>query len=750
MPTYGSDARGAVMMSDLAAAFHSLTENERIAEAPISTAQGECLVPAPIALTLPRHRLGSPSATWLYRDANGSLLGAVARFDLSTGRKEILPITSWDIGSGPKWYWRFWPGLRPLYGLDRLAMRPDAPVLVVEGEKTAEAAASRFPEHVTVTSPGGAGAAKSTDWSPLKGRVVTIWPDADAPGKVYAQHAADAISAVGCVNLSIVTVPSTWPEGWDLADSLPAGVTEVMLRTMVTQAPPRAMDEGPLPLRRVAPEPEPFPTEVLGKYLGWAAEAIHQMTQAPMAICGQSVLAVATLAVQPHVDVLLPTGQRRPSSSFFLTIAGSGERKTSCDNLALAPVRTFLDSLRLQHIAEVEAYRHHLDLWRVGRESILKQGKGGSSGLEGAEADLQALGAEPAAPPQPRILCGEPTIEGLFKLLRDGLGFVGLFSAEGGSFVGGHGMSQDNRLKTAAYLSALWDGHPIDRVRGGEELSILHGRRLTAHLMVQPGVAGKLLGDTELLDQGLLSRILVTAPHPAAGTRLWREASPDSALALAAYNARISELLELPRQHAEGRLAELTPRPLAMTERARLLWITYHDAIEREIGPKGALASISGFASKLPEHAARLAAVLAAIDQPHCAEINDDRMAAGIALSEHYQSEALRLFNSGSANPDLILAERVRTSSESVVALSARDASTSSAQMRPVTRLPQRNCCGFCRTMVGSNASRVELKSMAAEFVKPGNCWGDNGKAIQIRSMVRAGKDSIDRCYTSY
>ena len=42
---------------------------------------------------------------------------------------------------------------------------------------------------------------------------------------------------------------------------------------------------------------------------------------------------------------------------------------------------------------------------------------------------------------------------------------MGVFSAEGGQFIGGHGMSEDNRLKTAAALSGVWDGEPIKRVR---------------------------------------------------------------------------------------------------------------------------------------------------------------------------------------------------------------------------------------------------------------------------------------------
>ena len=288
--------------------------------------------------------------------------------------------------------------------------------------------------------------------------------------------------------------------------------------------PSPEMAEEPLPLRRPLPDPEPFPADGLG-VLKEAAEAIHDLTQAPMAICGQSVLAVASLVAQAHANVILPTGQPRPTSCYFLTVAASGERKTSCDDLALRPVREHLDQLRLQYDPDLADHRNRLDLWKLDRDQILK---GAKAEKAGTEADLRNIGAEPLPPSEPRIICGEPTIEGLFKLLRNGLGFAGIFSAEGGTFVGGHGLNPDNKLKTAAYLSSLWDGTAIDRTRAGDELVVLHGRRVAAHLMVQPGVAERLLSDSELLSQGLLSRVLVTAPTAAAGTRFWREPLPMS------------------------------------------------------------------------------------------------------------------------------------------------------------------------------------------------------------------------------
>src|SRR6266404_7926823 len=96
--------------------------------------------------------------------------------------------------------------------------------------------------------------------------------------------------------------------------------------------------ERPLPLLRALPAPEAFPIEALGDVLGPAAEAIQDIVQSPWAMCGQSVLAAATLAVQGFADVELPTGHIKPISNFFLTVARTGERKSATDTFALKPI----------------------------------------------------------------------------------------------------------------------------------------------------------------------------------------------------------------------------------------------------------------------------------------------------------------------------------------------------------------------------------------------------------------------------
>jgi hypothetical protein len=301
--------------------------------------------------------------------------------------------------------------------------------------------------------------------------------------------------------------------------------------------------------------------------------------------------------------------------------------------------------------------RNRLAVWERERARILKDGK--TKGVA-AKAELDALGPEPPKPLTPLLACPEPTFEGLCLLLAGGYPSVGIFSDEGGQFVGGHGMSDDSRLRTAAGLSGLWDGEPIRRVRATDGTSVLPGRRVALHLMMQPGVASRLLSDRALLDQGLLSRMLVCAPESRAGTRLWREPSDASRNALVDYHDLLRDLHAAELPLAKGKRNELEPRVLRLSREARDLWIQYADRNEVQLGSGGALYPVRGLANKLPEHAARVAAVLTLTTDLDADAVQGDRMAAGIEIVQLYATEALRLFDAGQTDAELHDAERLR------------------------------------------------------------------------------------------
>jgi len=417
--------------------------------------------------------------------------------------------------------------------------------------------------------------------------------------------------------------------------------------------------EPPRPLCRELEPAEPFPVCALGEALAPAAEAIQERVQAPLAICGQSVLASGTLATQGHADVRLPTGAQVPISNNYVTVALTGERKTATDREAMWPIREYEKALRETHEIKLAAYQNDRDVYDKARASVLGQAKGNASSIDSIRADLEALGRPPVPPLTPMLTCPEPTFQGLTRLLATGQPSMGIFSGEGGQFIGGHGMNQDNRLMTASAMSAVWDGEPIRRVRQGDGSMILPGRRVSMHLMVQPGVAARLLASPELADQGLLSRILPIAPASTSGTRFWQEPSPESAQALKRYGARVLCILETPLPLAEGKENELAPKVLVLSTEARELWTKFVDHVELHLRPEGDLRNIFGLANKLPEHAARIASVIALVDDLNRSEVSAEHMERGITLGLYYAAEALRLFEVGQVDHQVAIAQRL-------------------------------------------------------------------------------------------
>lgn len=154
------------------------------------------------------------SRVWTYRDAEGRELGCVARYD-GDGGKTFRPFFQRE---GGEWRAGAAPRPRPLYRLDALAARPEAPVLVAEGEKSADAAQQLLPDFVATAWPGGAGGVDAADWSSLAGRTVAVWPDRDAPGEVAGGAVVDQLRRLGCDVAMVDVARLALPDGGDAAD----------------------------------------------------------------------------------------------------------------------------------------------------------------------------------------------------------------------------------------------------------------------------------------------------------------------------------------------------------------------------------------------------------------------------------------------------------------------------------------------------------------------------------------------------
>lgn len=159
----------------------------------------ECVIPVPDDAPPPpatNPRQGRPASRYEYRTEAGRLGFLIDRYQGKAG-KSFAQLTCWRHETGrTEWRWKSPPAPRLLFGLDLLAARPSAPVLVCEGEKAALAARLLFPDFVCVSWPGGANAVDKAGWAPLAGRDVTLWPDLDEPGAACMEKLAGMLAAL--------------------------------------------------------------------------------------------------------------------------------------------------------------------------------------------------------------------------------------------------------------------------------------------------------------------------------------------------------------------------------------------------------------------------------------------------------------------------------------------------------------------------------------------------------------------------
>lgn len=155
---------------------------------------------------------GAPSAVYRYTDANGTLVAEIERYDWDKDGERKKTFRPWDVARRKYTH----PETRPLYNLPNIIRAPE--IVIVEGEKSADALIAQNID--ATTAMGGSNAPlEKTDWTPLRGRKVIIWPDNDDTGKAYAERLKTHLEANGALAVSILSIPASKPQKWDAADA---------------------------------------------------------------------------------------------------------------------------------------------------------------------------------------------------------------------------------------------------------------------------------------------------------------------------------------------------------------------------------------------------------------------------------------------------------------------------------------------------------------------------------------------------
>lgn len=375
------------------------------------------------------------------------------------------------------------------------------------------------------------------------------------------------------------------------------------------------------PLRR-SERPDDYPVDRLPLIVLNAVREIQEYTKAPMEMVAGCALAAVSAAVQTRFTVCRDELLVGPPGLFLMTVAESGERKSSIDTHFSKP---FIERDREQERLDRERRKQYdadMEAWRAS----------GSNPDEMPEKPT----------PAPRLLRGDDTPEALAQALAEyPIAFIN--SAEAGTILGSHAMNPDAVVRSLAQANVMWDGGTINQGRVTRESIRVSGMRVTMNLQVQPGVFQNIHQKTGGLmrNVGFLARFLFCRPETAMGRRFYT-APPPGTPHLRAFQSRVADLLKYEAIFDET--GELSTIMVPFDSRAQDIWIAFYDAIESELAPSGEFEDIRDIAGKAAENVARLACCLHVFaNADHTVgPIGELTMASACSLMRWYLDEALR------------------------------------------------------------------------------------------------------------
>lgn len=390
-------------------------------------------------------------------------------------------------------------------------------------------------------------------------------------------------------------------------------------------------NEAPAPIQLLPDigRPHPYPVDELPPIIRDAVYAIAEKVKAPIALAGQCVIGAAIYLALTRADAKDSIGDQMPVSTAMLSLADSGDRKSSCHKLAFLPIGNQQQDLAREQARQLKEYNE------------------GMKGLKGKE--LKEYQDSNSVPPDTTTIYSDVTFERIAGDLIAGKPVVFWDTDEGGQMLGGASLKADTRVATIGGMTKLLDDGSVSRMRSRSNAEVsgsAFNRRFTIHLMAQEIAVQEALRDPLLRGQGFLPRFLLTAPESLKGKRTltWEEYQKQQQrgnddIRLKRYWARASEIMET-KEYIDPDTSEVAPPMYELTREADRLWWEFFNATEKESGRFGELGQVSVFVSRVGDQARKIATALAVFEKLD--HVDADCMKSAIALVKHSISEWLR------------------------------------------------------------------------------------------------------------
>ncbi|MDA3876917.1 MAG: YfjI family protein, partial [Halothiobacillus sp.] len=330
-----------------------------------------------------------------------------------------------------------------------------------------------------------------------------------------------------------------------------------------------------------------------------------------------------------------------PTSLYLLTIAESGERKTSVDAYFTKPIRDFEAVQAGKYGAAAVQFKADLQAWDAERKAILRLvEKNIALGLPNEYLRVRLtnhLLQEPQRPKCPKLIYNDVTPAALKFGLSESWPSAGIISDEAGSVFNGLALSEPG------LFNSLWGGSDITVDRRSSGSFTVRDPRLTISLMLQPGIFGQYMGrkGKEFRDIGFLARFLVAYPISTQGTRLNNHREPPSWDNLERFQGRLTQILN--EFVNEESVTPHTQTLLHFSNGAKVLWVEMYNDLELLVRPGALFVSIKDFAAKTAESLARLAGLFHYFEG-ETGDISANTMQCAVEVIRWYANEFYRLF----------------------------------------------------------------------------------------------------------
>ncbi|MFL0798746.1 MAG: DUF3987 domain-containing protein [Cellvibrionaceae bacterium] len=362
-------------------------------------------------------------------------------------------------------------------------------------------------------------------------------------------------------------------------------------------------------------------------------------TQAPEFMVMISAIANSTPIVHGLYDIQSPLGAIHPISLNVLTVANSGERKTTVDKSFSKSTR-LLEKVINNFIREYnENVDAELESWEVENKvlkSDYKAARKKGVWVKEKNALYEHSKLKPERLKYVSLTHDDFTDASLLRDLNDIIPVAAISSTEAAKILDGAG------INLTPVLNKLWDGAGIHVSRISRESFWLENVRLSTSLMLQPELMRKILRkrEDELRGSGYLARTIVCCPESKIGSRPVAVTKPYTEKC-DLFHRRLAELC------VELLWALVKPdfkrKLLKLDQAAEQEWLRFANDIESKQQPGGYYHAATDHASKLAENVLRVAGVLHAVEFGD-GEISICTLQAAINICLQSSSDFMRCF----------------------------------------------------------------------------------------------------------